>query len=723
MIRLEAQNDFLNKERLMLEEKVKAMEEENRTKSALRAEINALREQSVVLKDKIHDYEQLMEQNVQKLERVKKIREKDIQNYEESEKQRIAELAELEDKLDGLEALVQTLTAEKGMLEKKVQNAEQTLAAYSSDKKNFSELIDQAAQQKLKILGDKQEVENRLNHMKSEVMERNNKISKLQSAVEEANKQTELMRQRCAEINQSLDSLRTDLGEEKDRAAQLEIDMIRKQNEIESFTNTKLHYEKRIQNLEESLHSMIQKDKDKRQALEGSSHENSKLEALVNAAKSESEFLKHEVRSYTEQLMKTKEQLEKVDATRREALGELKGLEQKNELLRREKHSINEIIQKQEREINSVNSARSETERQLIELTGKKEALDQANIKLEEFQKRILQLEGERLTCLGEKEQALLRVQKLEMRLNDSSNNLNDLGDQKKHKEAEIGNLKDEIYRLTIELRRKEEELRLNRQVEEDYKSLLSKNTQLEIQLQKADDDRRNHNLMIHGLQKSLESKEGLLSKANEELASFNSRINEEMRNTMSNGQLATQLNEKVKLKELAIDELKIKIAQKEERSQQLESRIIQDEKTLKDLSHTIEIQSEKLRQFQGLVHNLENSKDELIGRLKSHQEVGLTSDSSLRVLKQQENLYKNTISDLERDLSIARDALIQINHERDEMQLGLDEKTTHLESLMKKYEQVFNELAQFKTLGVQKDGQNQQYSFRIEQRKKLGQD
>jgi len=63
--------------------------------------------------------------------------------------------------------------------------------------------------------------------------------------------------------------------------------------------------------------------------------------------------------------------------------------------------------------------------------------------------------------------------------------------------------------------------------------------------------------------------------------------------------------------------------------------------------------------------------------------------------------LYKNTISDLERDLSIARDALIQINHERDEMQLGLDEKTTHLESLMKKYEQVFNELAQFKTLGV----------------------
>jgi len=36
------------------------------------------------------------------------------------------------------------------------------------------------------------------------------------------------MRQRCAEINQSLDSLRTDLGEEKDRAAQLEIDIIRK---------------------------------------------------------------------------------------------------------------------------------------------------------------------------------------------------------------------------------------------------------------------------------------------------------------------------------------------------------------------------------------------------------------------------------------------------------------------------------------------------------------
>lgn len=126
------------------------------------------------------------------------------------------------------------------------------------------------------------------------------------------------------------------------------------------------------------------------------------------------------------------------------------------------------------------------------------------------------------------------------MRLNDSTNNLSDIGDQKKQKESEISNLKDEIYKLTIELRRKEEELRLNRQVEDDYKTLLSKNTQLEIQLQKADDERRNSNLMIHSLQKSLEQKEGMLSRATEELAQFNSRINEEMRNTMSNGQLAT---------------------------------------------------------------------------------------------------------------------------------------------------------------------------------------
>ena len=138
------------------------------------------------------------------------------------------------------------------------------MAAYSSDKRNFSELIEQAAQQKLKILGDKQEVENRLNQMKSEIMERNNKISKLHSAVEEANKQSEMMRQRCAEINQSQDQLRSKLGEQRDLTSQLEIDLVRKQNEIEAFANTKLHYEKRIQNLEESLQGMIQKDKDKR---------------------------------------------------------------------------------------------------------------------------------------------------------------------------------------------------------------------------------------------------------------------------------------------------------------------------------------------------------------------------------------------------------------------------------------------------------------------------
>lgn len=89
-----------------------------------------------------------------------------------------------------------------------------------------------------------------------------------------------------------------------------------------------------------------------------------------------------------------------------------------------------------------------------------------------------------------------------------------------------------------------------------------------------------------------------------------------------------------MKLKELAIEDLKVKIAQRDERNQQLEARILSDEQQLKELSQTIDIQSEKLRQFQALVQNLENSKEELVGRLKSHQEVGLTSDSTLRALK-----------------------------------------------------------------------------------------
>ena len=254
----------------------------------------------MVLKDKIHEYEQLMEQNIMKLERVRKIRERDLASYEDAERQRISENNELEEKLDGLDALVQTLTAEKGMLEKKIQNAEQTIAAYSSDKRNFSEVIESAAQQKLKILGDKQDLENRFNSVKNDLMDRNNKISKLQSRVEEANKQSDILRQRCLEINQKLDDNKSLLQEEKDKVAQLEIDLVRKNNELEGFENTKLHYEKRINNLEANLQTFMQKDKARRNELEGSSHENSKLEAMINAARSESDFLKQEVRSYTE---------------------------------------------------------------------------------------------------------------------------------------------------------------------------------------------------------------------------------------------------------------------------------------------------------------------------------------------------------------------------------------------------------------------------------------
>lgn len=119
---------------------------------------------------------------------------------------------------------------------------------------------------------------------------------------------------------------------------------------------------------------------------------------------------------------------------------------------------------------------------------------------------------------------------------------------------------------------------------------------------------------------------------------------------------------------------------------------------------------------MQALIINLENSKDELLGRLREHHENGLTSDHSLKALQDMGNNHKASIANLEADLKIARDALININQERDEMLFKLDEKTQILDSIKSKYEVVFNELAQYKTMGVQKDGQNQQYSFRIEQ-------
>ena len=199
-------------------------------------------------------------------------------------------------------------------------------------------------------------------------------------------------------------------------------------------------------------------------------------------------------------MTKAKEQIEKIDGLRREAIGELKGLEQKNDLLKREKANLNDIIQRQENEITTVNAARSNSDRQLIELTGKKEALDHANRKIEEFQNRILQLESDKLVALGEKEQALLKIQKLEIKLNNGTNTLDDETTLRKKKEGIIGDLKDEVYRLTLELKRKEEELRLSRQVEEEYNNQISKNTDLELQLQKTDEERRNNLILMESL-------------------------------------------------------------------------------------------------------------------------------------------------------------------------------------------------------------------------------
>lgn len=59
-MRLEAQNDYLNKERNKLEGVIQRMKDEDRTKESLRKEIGILREQRDKLSLKIEDYEQMV---------------------------------------------------------------------------------------------------------------------------------------------------------------------------------------------------------------------------------------------------------------------------------------------------------------------------------------------------------------------------------------------------------------------------------------------------------------------------------------------------------------------------------------------------------------------------------------------------------------------------------------------------------------------------------------
>lgn len=115
---LEHQNDYLNKQKLKLQGKMKNYQKDNRTKISLRKDVAEIEVENQKLRQKLEEYEKMFQDNLDSVRQLEMQRLKDLKFCEEQKVNRDLNEEDLLNKIEELEAQVDWLTNENDKLKK-----------------------------------------------------------------------------------------------------------------------------------------------------------------------------------------------------------------------------------------------------------------------------------------------------------------------------------------------------------------------------------------------------------------------------------------------------------------------------------------------------------------------------------------------------------------------------------------------------------------------------
>lgn len=716
-MRLEAQNDFLNKERLQLEQLVQKMKDEDKSKDALRKEISVLNDQKTKLKMKIEEYDEMVQDSLHTIETLKKSRENDLRMCNERDEKREYEIRQMLEKVEALEELSEQLNLEKNSLERQVEQAQQTISAYQSDKKSFSEVINAASSQKQEIIDrctkleeEKSEIKLELKRKTLELQNQQERLSSLENELRNSNK--------CAEdLRDTTEDIRRQLSLEKDKVSDLELRLLNQRQESEQHQRSYQSYQKMLKSLESNIAELREKEREAMNQLDGNNIEVTRLETTCKNLRTENDFLKNEIRMLQEAVSQSKDDVSRVEIKRKDILSELRSMEQRNELLTRDLQRNADLLQAHEDKYISATREKAETERRLLDLVGVKESLSHSSKKVEELQTKLLKLEGEKLNITGECEQLKARLNIIQTDLSNNEHSKSLEMSTRVAKEDEINQLKEQLFQKQILVKRHEEEIRILEGREREHERISKNSSEIEAKLSHTIEQNRGLLIDIDSLKRSVEQKENQIILLTKKHIEFEAKYKEDESQWRSAGNVASHLNDRLKQKDNALEEFRLRVDQRDQRIKYLEESLSQSDRDKRELEEKVELLVEKLRQMQDLVKSIERNRDELVGELQKGHDSNHTHNDSLRKLQNEITGYKKRLLELEEDLCATRESLEMISHERDEMQFELDEKTEQLVAVQKNYDEIYRQYAENKTTGVQQESKNQQYVYRIEQR------
>jgi len=716
--RFEAQNELLNRQNLELKDTVEAMNAENRTKVVLRQEIDNLKRDKTLLEDKCESYGNLLAEATEKFEKLKRMRADDLRKLDDYESRKESEISDLKKEISELQAQLDTMKNEKISMMEENEKAKRTISAYHSDKRNFATALEKADTHKKDLETHIERHEIAIDKIKQDLVNKTEDYNRLENKFNELRKEKAHREDTIHHLHSEIDQLRAEVNKEKRSKAEVELNLTKAQGQAEEERARASRLDSRRIHLEDQLKSLTENVSYLKDQSEGKDVQHQRLDNAVTSMKKEIEFVKRDNRVLQDSLDDHKKKLEMEQIEKSKIVNELRRAEEKINILRREVETGAEIIRKRDDELLGIQREKGKLIGDVSNMAAKEEALGVAKKQIDHLNEKLIASDKIILSLKTEIEVLKVQVEGLQDTNKQYLEEKNRGEYMRRELEADLDQAKENTFNANLQIKQLEERLKVADRFKGDYSQSSTKVYALEGELRKVCDEKRERDEEIVFLKKVVGEKERSLASLSQELGRLQESVQSEKESSKKSMTLAAGLNEQIKKMELVIEELKSKLKHQQEFISAYEREIDEEKQTKRSTDLKLSEAAQRINQLQQMVQTLENSKEELMAKLKSEFSRGLDGESSFQRVAEDLRNCKQQLTQMNAELSNAKESLVLISQERDDMQFMLDEKTEQLELLKKNYKEVSEQLSEIKGKAIEKQGQSQQYVYRIEKRK-----
>lgn len=713
--RLNSHIDFLNKENHRLENELRKIKPEDRFAATAAESTQQLRASQLIKKNEI------MANSVKELEKTVDILQKEKQAFEEKmkelEKAYIQKIESEQIKNAELEKDVGALEIQLSDKQKEMEISTNVKAAFTSDKKAYADALEVAKKEVVNLTRANRELNENLGKLRGQLEEARSNLNVQMGKSANATREAEMAHATAGKAESEYREQAEESTKLRQRVHELETELLGLKNDR---ANQKFEIDRLVKqkySLEEQLMAFKNEALKKKTEAEGSGATASRLEGLYNSAKAEIDYLKKDNEQLDKLLIQQKEKVAELDKQARDYYLELTRVNENYKTLQQEHQMLSNELSGKVAEIRKSENSRVQLERKLTDLKSYEEHIKSLTSQSQKYIQENVKTENEKLVLQD-------NIKKLEGQIAANEGIINDLN-------TDIGNLKSANDALQAQLNQLQEENIIAKTKSEKMKiaerDLQSHKDTLEVVHKKEID-----------LAKQLEDNKAKLSTTQLECANAKKKaegLEIRVKELESDNKLRLDENIGLRLR-LNDQERKANVGEQQQKGLAIQSeeinKILQGErkekekleKDLRNLGKELEnsrvkevVLKEQIDKLKGLVENLDNTKDELMNKLKSSTQVKKSEETEkMNLIKDIEKL-KADLLQKEQEANDAKNSLNDMDATMDKLQGELDKKTEELEKTKLELIKITKEYQQLHAKTDQQSTKEDSFNKRIVER------